>query len=316
MKKLFFSVVAVAAMLVACDNKDESLKITLNPASISNISADGDEKTVTVKSPVDWTLSIPTECTWLHADVDEGKANVEATVTFTVDPNPGAERDVDVTVSGLGAKGISINVAQNAYVAPVAGDVKFSSTVNQLSTTVTFEPFVYKTTREETETPVYAHLIVYVGGDNDGDVAGEGSDDDKTAGIMVDAWGEYKFQYIAWVDLNGDEKMDEGEFEEGDQFTIKFEAPATGATLTEKVEEGAHSLVITNVQEGIQSFGLFKDGELQSGLYIPAEEGQGQVVSESGKYVVKGLYGGNYADKTAVWGNASNEVVVTIAEEA
>ncbi len=112
MKKLFFSMMALSAVMLAACDKTEDPRISLNPASISAVSAEGAEKTITVNSPVDWTLA--EDCEWLSADVTEGKANEEVTVKLTIDANDGDARNADVTVSGTGAAPVKINVAQDA----------------------------------------------------------------------------------------------------------------------------------------------------------------------------------------------------------
>lgn len=329
MKKNLFSIMmlAVAALFVACDGGDDNtndIKINLSENSISGISFKGDTKTITITAPVAWSVEIPTaDQKWLSVDPATGEANKATEVTFTVKANEGAARNCDVTVKATGAPSVKINVAQNA--APSEGDVDGPATVNTLTATVEFTPFVFvDETTDGTRSEVvseeiavvdsYQHELVYVGGDLAGDVAAEGNSEDKKFVINVANWGTYEFQYIAYTGID-----DNGEYEgkkEGKKITIKFEAPATGATLTQEAPEaGKVKLVISNLDENVDSYQFFTKGT--DGEYVAIVDGLVDaedaflVVSTSGTYMVKAVYSEENADVT-VYGAASNEETVAI----
>ena len=60
---------------------------TLDPTTVAEIPAAGGEPAVKLTSNRSWTLSIPSEATWVTPSVKEGAAGTELPVTFTVSKN-------------------------------------------------------------------------------------------------------------------------------------------------------------------------------------------------------------------------------------
>lgn len=68
---------------------------------------------VTVTANDSWTVSIPSEATWVHSDKTSGDGNGE--INITVDVNPRADaRTAKVTVTTKGGASKTITITQDA----------------------------------------------------------------------------------------------------------------------------------------------------------------------------------------------------------
>lgn len=68
---------------------------------------------VTVTANDSWTVSIPSEATWVHTDTVSGDGNGE--INITVDANPRADaRTATVTVSTKGGVSKTIAISQDS----------------------------------------------------------------------------------------------------------------------------------------------------------------------------------------------------------
>lgn len=68
---------------------------------------------VTVTANDSWTVSIPSEATWVHSDTVSGDGNGE--INITVDANPRADaRTATVTVSTKGGVSKTIAISQDS----------------------------------------------------------------------------------------------------------------------------------------------------------------------------------------------------------
>ena len=102
-KHLFLSVLAVAAVAVACNkNEDPSSdkpSLTLNPTELTFEIAGG-TKTVTVEANREWSVVDGDKTAWVKAE----KAS-DTEITVTVEPNTGFDREpVEFTVRMVGVK--------------------------------------------------------------------------------------------------------------------------------------------------------------------------------------------------------------------
>ena len=85
--------------------------ILLNTGSVE-VEAAGKSVVVEVTSNAPWTVAIPSDCTWITADVKEGKGNGK--VTFTVGANEAfTARSADITFTALD-KNASVKINQAA----------------------------------------------------------------------------------------------------------------------------------------------------------------------------------------------------------
>lgn len=108
-RNLFFAVLASAAVLVGCQEKEQdSPSITLNPAEL-NFTLGGDlTATMTVNSTRDWRVAEKPE--WVEVTPAEGTAGKEAVVTVKVTENTGANRTGNVKfVAGVVDKTLVVN---------------------------------------------------------------------------------------------------------------------------------------------------------------------------------------------------------------
>lgn len=107
-KHLFLSVLAVAAVAVACkkeDPNDGKPSLTLNPTSLE-FDVDGGTKTVAVEANREWSIADGDKNAWVKAEKTSDNQ-----ITVTVDANTSFDRSAEFTVRMVGTKK-TLTVAQ------------------------------------------------------------------------------------------------------------------------------------------------------------------------------------------------------------
>ena len=107
-KHLFLSVLAVAAVAVACkkeDPNDGKPSLTLNPTSLE-FDVDGGTKTVAVEANREWSIADGDKNAWVKAEKTSDNQ-----ITVTVEANTSFDRSAEFTVRMVGTKK-TLTVAQ------------------------------------------------------------------------------------------------------------------------------------------------------------------------------------------------------------
>ena len=105
---------------------------SLDPTTLAEVPAAGGEPSVKLTSNKPWTLTIPSEATWVTSSVKEGVAGTELPVTFTVTKNEiSSPRSVTVTFTQAESnKTLTLTIqqaAQEVQTVPLTG-IKLSDT--------------------------------------------------------------------------------------------------------------------------------------------------------------------------------------------
>lgn len=309
-----------AITFAACDGKvddpDGDYKIDLDKYEITDVNPEGATRTIEVTATVDWTAEIISgnEAEWLEIDPTSGTTG-ENTITATAKANAGSKRTavVRLKLTLMPSIYIDVKVTQLAGTTSGGDDVTLWGPTfsNYLGVTLNFTPF----------TGLERHELFIIDGNGDPVFSGEGNSEDKVLEAFgLESFGTYTFQYWGY---NTDETYEGDDYfeamkdvQKSNLHTVTFVMPAKGATLTAGNDKEGTYIELSDVQEGVQFYALFNGDQMYNALFMWAEEGQRQYLTESGTYTVKAVYYGHYSDPNAVLGPPSNAVTVTITPPA